>query len=138
MKSFDYFIQSGDVRRVAKDPSLSASLIKTAQQRLAFAAKHEITDENAKFILECAYEALGECMDARLALDGYKSYSHEACISYLQKFSQFSAYEINKLDRLRAARIGSKYYGRNVQPELAKDALKFAVDVMPKIMKLVK
>ena len=50
-------------------------------------------------------------LDAILALEGYKSYSHEASIAYLTTIGINDSLTF-KLDRFREKRNKSKYYGK--------------------------
>ena len=82
VKEFEFFIRKGDVRRQSSDLALSHATLQGALDRLQFA---KTITTPTKYILENAYEAMREAADALLYKDGFKSYSHEASISYLLK-----------------------------------------------------
>jgi hypothetical protein len=140
MKTFDVWMRMGRVRNISPDASLSASLVKSSGERLAFAAGLALTEKSSKYVFEEAYESIRECIDALLARDGYKTDSHEAAIAYLAKKSRgtVSMPEIARIDAMRSMRIGSKYYGRNIPVGLTKEALGFSKSVLPRIAALAK
>jgi len=114
MKNFESFLKSGELKKVSKDFSLAASLNKDLRERAEFILSLELTEKSAKTIFEGLYEALREGSEAILALDGFKSYSHEASIQFLRKFSEFAEWELNEMDNFRKIRNGSKYYGKPI------------------------
>jgi len=109
MLNFDYFIKEKVVKKKSIDKNLARSLIKSSKDRFEFAVK--IVDMKPRYALENAYEAIIELIDALLALNGYKSWSHEANISFLKNFKEFSFIELERLDNIRRKRHSSKYYG---------------------------
>ena len=135
MKEFTYFVQKGDVKKQSVDKLLATSLAKDAVHRLEYATNQKLTENNAKYVLENAYEALREFADALLHLEGYKSYSHEASIAFLKKF-QLTESELNQFDTLRKKRNGSKYYGETADIIEAKEVLQFANTLLPKLKKI--
>jgi len=130
---FEYFLEKGEVKRTyVRDKNLAKSLLKTAEERLKDVENLKV----AKFKLEFAYEAIIELIEAILALDGYKSYSHLADITYLRKLG-FSEDIIVKLDMIRIKRHKSKYYGVDVSEEDAKEAIEFAKTLFEKLRKII-
>ena len=109
MKDFELFVQNGDVKKQAPDNNLSDSLIKDSIKRLEYSKSPHLSEENAKYIYENAYESLREAADALLFIKGFKSFSHEATISFVQRFDEFSVREISEFDRMRVKRNGMKY-----------------------------
>lgn len=136
MKPFEFYIEEQSVRKVSIDVQLAKALIKDMKERIK---ENFSEDENKKpkTIFENIYDALRDFCDALLALDGYKSYSHEASITYLLK-KGFDIASVNKLDNLRFRRNGSKYYGKSINPTEAKEIKEFYVQMKPKIDKLIK
>lgn len=136
MKDFEYYLNGRDVKRCAKNMPLAKSLIKAMHARLRETLEE---DENKKPItIFCSiYDSLREFCDAVLAINGYKSYSHEASISYLAK-KGFDVVEVQKLDGFRYARNGSKYYGKVITPEDAKNIRMFYLQIRGKINELIK
>jgi hypothetical protein len=137
MKPFAAFLQSGDVRKSSVDRHLAASLLEQAKRRHDYISSRELTEESRDFHLDDAYKVMRTVADAWLALHGYKSYSHEASISFLQEDKGFSAAFIEDFDRLRRLRNGIRYYGKRVSisdAQLAVDlSRKFLRRMEPKI-----
>ncbi len=133
MKEFEFYIGSMLVKRVSADNNMAKALVEDAATRLEVASEMELTEKSSKIVFENAYEDIRELADALMALEGYKSYSHEASISFLLKIKNLSSSEVEKIDRLRKKRNGMKYYGRKSNPEEAENALKFATNVFKKL-----
>jgi len=118
----------------APNKALARSLIISGLDRLHIAEKKfKPVASEAKYLVENTYEALKELAEAELALQGYKSYSHEAVISYLARFKEINSTEINIFDKLRQKRNGIKYYGKIVSVEDAKLSLEFAKKFIAKL-----
>ena len=86
MRPFDFYLELNEVKRVSKDPELAKSLIRDMNERIAKSLKLNVK-EFAKIVFENLYDALREFSDALLALDGYKSYSHQASIAGLEEYN---------------------------------------------------
>ena len=136
MKDFEYFIKNADVKKQAVDKNLSDSLIKDSKDRLEYAKSSVLSESNAKFIYENVYEALREAADSILVLNGFKSFSHEASISFLQQFDEFSAVEIAEFNRMRIKRNGLKYYGKPCTVADANEVIEFAGNLIKKFVAL--
>lgn len=110
---FDEFVRSGDVKIVAKNPSLAKALTRMAELRKKDLQNKEATSENAFKIIEDSYDIFLSFMEALLTAKGYKSYSHEANIDFLAKFypDKFLPAEINHLNKYRIQRNDIKYRG---------------------------
>ncbi len=138
MKDFDIFIQEGYVKKQIPDMNLSDSLVKDSAKRMGYATSSILTEESAKYIYENIYESLREAADAILFIKGFKSFSHEATISFLQRFKEVSYSEIAQLDRMRIKRNGMKYYGKLCPMDDAREAVEFADRLLKKIIALQK
>lgn len=138
MKDFDSFVQSGDVKKQPPDKNLSDSLIRDSIKRLEYAKSSGLTEEHAKYVYEDVYESLREAADSILFIKGFKSFSHEAAISFLRRFSEFSAGEVAEFDRMRFKRNGMKYYGKPCPINDAKEAIEFAENLLKKLVALQK
>jgi uncharacterized protein (UPF0332 family) len=123
MRDFAHYRNENAVKKQSKDEELAKSLLKDARQRIE-AAKELPIGKYPKLIFENAYDALRSLLDALLACDGYKSYSHEASIAYLKEFSVEDSV-MRELDNFRYLRNGSKYYGKGISPEEAHAILNF-------------
>ncbi len=126
MRPFEDFITTHDVRKVSIDQNLAKSLIDQSLRRFNYVEKEVITEENRDFVLDNYYEALRTIADAWLAINGYKSYSHEATISFLLNEKDFEQSSIEKFDRLRRLRNGIHYYGKRVALADSRDARELA------------
>lgn len=135
MNDFQHYLQRKNVHKVSPNKELAASLLKNVEEREKLTLKLDVK-EYSIMVFENLYDCLRELLDALLALDGYKSYSHEAAISYLKLFS-VSESIIADLDRFRAARNDSKYYGKIPSLENAEEIKKFYNENKEAILKLV-
>jgi len=138
MEEFEDFIKSGDIRIQEKNNILAEALIKSSEKSLKNLKRTIIDDLNAENVVSDVYDIIRELIEAKLSIEGYKSYSHEATILFLKKFKEFSEFEIVFLDDLRKIRNGIKYYGKEVTIEDAHKALNFMNLILPKLNKLLK
>lgn len=136
MKDFSVFLADGSVKKQQPDMNLSEDLIRDCQERIEDARISLKMGRKAKFIYENAYEALREAADSVLFAEGYKSFSHEATISFLQRFKGISVKEISEFDRMRIKRNGMKYYGKSCSVEEAKEAVEFAENLIKKLIEM--
>ena len=137
MRDFEDFIKSGEVKKVGKAEALSRSLIKSSNKSVENLKRTKIDYLNSEAVTTEAYDAMRELIEAKLAFEGYKSYSHEATILFLKKFSEFKESDTNFLDILRKTRNSIKYYGKEVDIETAEKVLNFMKSILPKLKNLV-
>ena len=123
MNKFELYLKEGKVKRQTPDFELAKSLIEDSKSRLEKIKKLDIK-EFSKIVFENAYDAIRDILDAVLAVDGYKSYSHEASIAYLKKYA-FDDSTLKELDDFRYLRNSSKYYGKDIPEENASGIIKF-------------
>jgi len=135
MKDFEYYLNEGSVKKQTKDKEFAISLKKDAVKRAEKVLSLELK-EFSKIIFENIYEAIREMLDAILALEGYKSYSHEASIAYLNKFKVEDS-AILELDDFRYKRNSSKYYGKEINEEEAKEIVKFYKKYSGRILQII-
>ena len=136
MKDFSIFIANGSVKKQQPDSNLSESLARDCMERFEDAKLSLNTGRKPKFIYENVYESLREAADSILFLKGYKSFSHEASISFLQQFKDLSAKEISDFDRMRIKRNGMKYYGKSCSEKDVEEAIKFSDALMRKLLEI--
>ncbi|MFP3871674.1 MAG: hypothetical protein ACLFVL_02195 [Candidatus Aenigmatarchaeota archaeon] len=98
-----------------KDISAAESLFSIAKIRIKDNEKRERTDDNVPLIVEAYWEIIKQLITASLTLDGYKSYSQECLVSYLEEFYEFSHEELELIDELREVRNDIDYRGRYLQ-----------------------
>ena len=133
MKSFEKFIEDGEVKERTPNPEQAKSLMKKSEKRLSYALNREISDGNADLILEDCYEAVRETLDAFIIKEGYKSYSHEASIVYAFEELNITYNKANKLNKFRKLRNDSKYRGEDIKIKEAEDIRKIAKTTIPKL-----
>ncbi len=121
MRSFAYFLDAREAKRATPDKALARSLINDMEERLEKLARLDVA-EFSKFIFENAYDAIRDFADAILTIDGFKSYSHEASIAYLQKYG-FDSFMLELMDKFRYKRNMPKYQGYKISVEEAKEIL---------------
>lgn len=134
MKSFEYYLENGDVQKITPNTTRAKALVNDAFSRL-----NDLKSINmkklSKLFFEYTYDALRDFVDSILILDGYKSYSHEAPIAYLSK-KGFDVVVVKQWDDFRYKRNGSKYYGQNISSEDAKSILDFYNKIKSKLDKI--
>lgn len=135
MNKFEFYLEEGKVKKVKEDLELSKSLLKDAKERFDEINRLK-SSLSPKMIFENIYDALRDLLDAILAAEGYKSYSHEASISYLKKCG-FEYSVIMELDGFRFKRNASKYYGKGILNDDAKSIVLFYEKYSGKIIKII-
>ena len=89
-------------------------------------------------VIENYYEIIKESLTALMALDGYKSLSHEILISYLKRFhKEFLEHEIVFIDEMRKLRNKINYDGFKVRPqyyEINKENILKIIEKLDKIL----
>ena len=142
INSFANYVKDGVVRKKIKDKESAASLFHHAQDRLAYAKQKEATEKTASFILEDAYGAALETVQALMAKEGYKTSpkpgAHESCLAFLKDMhaSSFTEETIRTFDRYRQLRHDSFYRAVSVTLDDSKNALKFAEKIIEKCKSL--
>jgi len=132
---FEYYLKNKLVKKSSKDVEEAKALSRRAGERLKYVRAQEITDENAAFIFEDVYEAMREAIQSLMAIEGFKPYSHEVLVSFLNKFysAEFSSHEINSFDRYRIIRNNVVYRASSVNKRETERALEFALEIIAKI-----
>lgn len=89
-------------------------------------------------VVEDYYEIIKESITALMALEGYKSLSHEVLISYLKEFyKEFPENDIIFIDEMRKLRNRINYDGFKVKPqylELNKNNILHIIEKLDKIL----
>ena len=136
MKKFEFYLNEKVVKKISSDPSLANFLLADAKERFSQSIKLKLKEFN-KIIFENVYGSLRNILDALLAINGFKSYSHEASIAFLQKFNIEESI-ILELDNFRYQRNSSKYYGKNISLESTTEIINFYNKYSEKLIKLCK
>ncbi len=137
MRSFEEFLKQGLIKVKQKDEPRFRNLIEGAQKRKDVMEKYlPLNEETSTKIIEECYDIIREILEAKLSREGYKSYNHEAVISYLINLG-FSLTDTIFVDKLREVRHGTKYYGKQVSLEYATKVKEFLTDNYIKLKKIV-
>ncbi|MFB6245813.1 MAG: HEPN domain-containing protein [Candidatus Nanohaloarchaea archaeon] len=133
MRSFESFLEKGEVRERTPNPGQAENLIKKAEKRLRYARNREITEENSDLVLEDCYEAIRETIDAFMANQGFKSYNHEATIVFAFEELELEYNTANQLNKLRKLRNDSKYRGEEIRRQEAEGSIEIAEKLIPEL-----
>ncbi|MBI2147646.1 hypothetical protein HYU19_04175 [Candidatus Woesearchaeota archaeon] len=133
MKTFDEYAKENKVKSGSADPAQARSLFGQSAARLHDVKSLPITDQDASFRFESIYECLREALQAFMALEGYKPYSHEATIAFGKDRLFLTDAETSNLDRYREIRSDIIYRGEKITVEEAKEALAFAEQLHQKL-----
>lgn len=104
IRPFKHYIGK-EVKRREKEPQTAKALRKDVDERLR--ATEQIP---LPYRLEFIYDTIRAEIEARLAEDGFKAYSHNAAISYVKK--DLSEEEIFYCNKLRELRNEARYNGK--------------------------
>ena len=142
LRKFEEFLKEGIIKKQRKDISRARSLIEEAEKRKRFFEeilnKIKVSDENANYFVENAYDIIMELIRSKLQLDGFKAsgaYAHEAEVAYLRNLN-FSEPEVRFANELRYFRNRIIYYGKRFDADYARRVLEFLDRVYPKLKQL--
>lgn len=130
MKPFREFVEEGKVRKGSLRHAEAHSLLEQSYERMEDLLSLPLTEKNASFRFEDAYESIREALQSFLALEGYKPYSHEAIVSFAFERQLLPEPKIMQIDRYREMRNDINYRGKKVSVEEAKEAVAFAKDAI--------
>ena len=102
------------IRAVEKDKEKIASIIETADKRLAFIKANKVSNDNISFIVEGYYEIIKELLVALLLKNGLKSSNHQCLISFFLKEYQDFEFEANLMSQTSYLRNRLNYYGEQI------------------------
>ncbi|MFB6100912.1 MAG: hypothetical protein ABEK16_06615 [Candidatus Nanohalobium sp.] len=88
-----------------------------ARIRLQDNDRRERTEDNIPLIVEGYWEVIKQLSTALLNLDGYKSYSQDCLIVFLEEFHDFNRSRIELMDQLRRLRNDIDYRGEFLDKE---------------------
>lgn len=136
---FQYYLDSGLAKQCSKDPVASKAIFSRAIRRLEYVKTQNVDQDNASFVFEDVYEVIRECIQALMVRDGFKPYSHEAVVAFVNDHYH-GAYEdklINRFDRYRIIRNDSMYRAVVISEEetikaiiIAEDFVKITRDII--------
>jgi len=100
-----------EVKRITPDRQTAKAILRMIEVRMK-ALELKDRKEFASLVVEDYYEITKEAITALMALDGYKTLSHEVLVGYLKEFyPQFSEAEISLVDQFRQLRNKIAYKG---------------------------
>jgi len=102
------------VRIVERDEEKIASIIETADKRLAFIKSNEATNKNVSFVVEGYYEITKELLVALLLKNGLKSSNHQCLISFFYKEYPDYEFEANLISQMSYLKNRLNYYGEEI------------------------
>lgn len=144
LKTFEEFLASGTVRKRTPDLRRSLSLSNESESRKLFLGelgeKIGLSERNANYFIEVAYDVLIVLIRARMLIDGFDASgkgAHEAEVSYLRKL-EFQEPDVRFMNNLRYFRNGIKYYGKSFDKEHAEKVLEFLGKMYPKLKKMLR
>lgn len=107
-------INHNRVKQVQRNPEQAKALLELAKRRFESIEKRK--NDYPQLLLEDYYETIKELISALLAIHGYKSYSHECLISFMEEFypRALTQSQLRFLDDLRRLRSDILYRGRDV------------------------
>ena len=107
---------SDKVSKITSDPEKARALMQMVELR-----EKDLLTKNEEFvtlIIEGYYEIIKELITGIMAVDGYKTVSHELLVGYAAQFClDLSAAEIYLIDQLRKTRNDIDYRGLMISPE---------------------
>ena len=135
IRPFKYYTNEKLVRKSSPNTSMAKSLLEKSEIRLKRVKNEKISEENSSIIFEDIYEALREAAQSFMELKGFKPFSHEALISYLNENGLISEENLNIINNYRILRNNSVYKAEKVSLGKCMEALEFAKKTLPEIKK---
>lgn len=86
MHPFKFYVESSLVKKCSPDPGEAKAMMSRAMKRLEYITAQKIDENNASFLFEDIYEAMRESIHGIMVKRGYKPYSHEATVAFLEEF----------------------------------------------------
>jgi uncharacterized protein (UPF0332 family) len=139
LKSLKFYIESGLVRQGSKDPGEAKAMIARASKRLEYVKSQSISEDNASFLFEDIYEIMRECIHCLMAANGYKPYSHEATVAFLEEYyiPYFGEKLVEAFNRYRIIRNNIMYRANSVSKYDTEKALDVAENFVRKTAELI-
>jgi len=121
------------VKKIKENPEQAKALFQLANRRLKSIEKRR-KDEYPQLLIESYYEAIKELISSLFAASGYKSYSHQCLVTFLEEFysNYFNAFQLRFIDGMRKLRSDIQYRGRDI----ADDYLERNISTIEKIIEI--
>lgn len=133
MKSFSTFVAEGQVREGSSNPGEARSLLKQGIAQIEDVQNIPLTQDNAAFRFVDAYEAVRKVLQAFLAQEGFKPYSHEAIIVYGFEQDLLTKTAYKRLDRYRQKRNDINYRAEPATVDEAEEIISFATNLISRL-----
>lgn len=144
LRHFEEFLKEGMVKKQSPNFPRARALIEEAEKRKAFLdeaiGKLGISDENANYFIETAYDIIMELVRAKLLQDGFNisgAYAHEAEVAYLRNL-KFPESDVRLANELRYFRNGIIYYGKRFDADYANKVIDFLSNIYLKLKQILK
>ena len=121
------------VKTIKPDTSKIQALAKSAKRKIE--ASNVLPKELGEPKISLMYDALRTILESIALERGYKIYNHECYTAFLKEVLQRSRLG-DEFDNFRKVRNGINYYGKEVNPEEAKELLLQMKKFIEKIRKL--
>jgi len=137
IRPFNSFIEENKVKKIIPNFETAKSLIRRSESFLKFCESAAVSEETAPAVFINAYEAAREAGQSLLCKAGFKPFSHEAIISFLnEKYPQLDKSLLHTFDKFRELRNRIVYDADKVSIDEAKEAIDFARKLIGKIKTL--
>ena len=125
MHPFNFYVDSALVKECSSDSGEAKALMYRAIKRLEYIKAQKIDENNASFLFEDIHEAMRESVHSIMVKRGYKPYSHEATVAFLEEFYRnfFGEKLVSEFNRYRIMRNNIMYRASYVNEEEIKKAL---------------
>ena len=108
---FDEYLHHGMVRETKPDPAQASSLLDGANRKYRNMERLGLSPDTATDYFENIYGAVKMLLQAFMANDGYKPYSHEAIIAYAIEDLGMTDRPAHRFNRCRKLRNDISYRG---------------------------
>jgi hypothetical protein len=127
------------VKKVKENSEQAKALFELAKKRLNSIKKRR-KDEYPQFLIESYYETIKELISALLSIHGYKSYSHECLVSFIEEYYPdfLDEFQLHFLDSLRKLRSDIQYRGRDIADDYLERNVSTIEDIIKILFDLVK
>jgi uncharacterized protein (UPF0332 family) len=109
------------------------SFLKISEERIKYSGK-ELSEQNINFVFEDYYSSLVEILHAIILLDCYKVLNHICLGNYIKDVLKREDL-FNIFDSLRYKRNSLTYYGKKMDFEVGKDAIKKSKKLISELKK---
>lgn len=135
MKNWEDCLKNFCSRKTTPDTQKAKSLIETAHERIRYTNK-TLNEKTANYIFEDYYTSIIEILQAIVSSKGYNVKNH-ICLGYyirdiLKKENLFRIF-----DDLRFKRNSLIYYGKRMEFEISKDAIKKSKELLKELNSII-